>query len=256
MTISPEGWITTGILLAALAGFASGRLRSEVIALGAVLLLGLTGVATPGAAFAGFGDPTVVAIACLFVLSAALERTGMASRLARSLVRTVGTNETTLILMFMLLAGVLSSVMYHIAAMAMLLPVAIAACRETRVSPSRLLMPLAIGARLGGALTLIGKPSNLIVSGFLVQAGYPPLTLFSLLPIGITLLAVGVALMATFGRRLLPTTAPEGFSTGAARRDLRETYKLPERLFRIRVDAGSMLEGKTVAQTALRASFG
>ncbi|MGH2376168.1 MAG: SLC13 family permease [bacterium] len=256
VTISTEGWITTGILLATLAAFASGRLRSEVIALGAVLLLGLSGVATPAAAFAGFGDPTVVAIACLFVLSAALERTGIASGLARSLLRTVGTRELTLIVTFMLLAGVLSSVMYHIGAMAMLLPVTIAVCRETRLSPSRLLMPLAIGARLGGALTLIGKPSNLIVSGFLVQAGYAPLTFFSFLPIGIVLLAVGVAFMATIGRRLLPTAAPEGFSTGAARRDLRETYRLPERLFRIRVDAGSTLEGKTIAQTALRASFG
>ena len=256
MTISTEGWIATGILVAVVLGFASGRLRAEVIALTAVLLLGLTGVATPAAAFEGFGDPTVIAIACLFVVSAALERTGVASRLARSILGTVGTGEGALIVTFMLLAGLLSSVMYHIGAMAMLLPVAIAVCREAALSPSRLLMPLAIGARVGGALTLIGKPSNLIVSAFLVQAGYAPLTLLSFLPIGIALLGVGIIFMATAGRRLLPTTVPEGFTSGAARRDLRETYKLPERLFRIRVDGGSMLEGKTIEQTALRASYG
>lgn len=257
MTISAEGWIATGILLATMVAFVWGRLRPEVIALAAVLLLGLSGVATSAAAFAGFGDPTVVAIACVFVLSAGLERTGVAHRLARSLLRIVGTGEVSLIVTFMALVGVLSGVMNNVGAMAMLLPVALAVCRETSLSPSRLLMPLAIGGRLGGALTLIGKPSNLIVSGLLVQAGYAPLTLFTFFPIGIALLVVGIAFMATYGRRLLPTTVPEGFaSSGVAQQDLLETYKLPERMFRLRVDAGSTLAEKTIAQTALSASFG
>ncbi len=257
MTISHDGWITLGILVTALVAFAWGRLRADVIALSTVLAVGLTGVVTPSAAFAGFGDPTVVTIATLFVLSAGLERTGVAYRLARWLMRTVGASEVVLTVTFMALAGALSSVMYHMAAMAMLLPVAIAVCRETGLSPSRLLMPLAIGSRLGGGLTLIGKPSNLIVSGLLVKAGQPPLAFFSFFPVGIAMLIVGVVFMATYGRRLLPTRMPGGFaSSGLAQRDLQETYKLPERLFRIRIEAGSPLIGRTLVQASLGEAFG
>ena len=255
--ISTAGWITTGILIGTLAAFAWGRLRPEVIALAAVLAVGLSGVATPAQAFAGFGDPTVVTIAALFVLSAGLERTGVAHRLARSLLQTVGAGEDRLIITFMMLAAALSAFMNLIGAMAILLPIALAACRQTGLSPSRLLLPLAISSRLGGALTLIGKPSNLIVSGFLTSTGHAPLSFFAFLPVGIAFLAVGITFMATYGRRLLPTRVPEGFSSsGAARRDLQETYQLPERLFRIRVDVGSALAGKALAETSLSQSFG
>jgi len=200
VTVSTDGWITLGILLAALAAFAWGRLRADVIALSTVLAVGLTGVVTPNAAFAGFGDPTVVTIATLFVLSAGLERTGIAYRLARWLMRTVGVREVVLIVTFMVLAGILSSVMYHMAAMAMLLPVALAICRETGLSSSRLLMPLAIGTRLGGGLTLIGKPSNLIVSGLLVNAGHAPLSFFAFFPVGIAMLTAGAPVPAACRR--------------------------------------------------------
>ncbi len=257
MTVSTDGWITLGILLAALAAFAWGRLRADVIALSTVLAVGLTGVATPNAAFAGFGDPTVVTIATLFVLSAGLERTGIAYRLARWLMRTVGMGEVVLIVTFMVLAGILSSVMYHMAAMAMLLPVALAICRETGLSSSRLLMPLAIGARLGGGLTLIGKPSNLIVSGLLVKAGHAPLSFFAFFPVGIAMLVVGVIFMATYGRKLLPNRVTgRSASSGLAWRDLHETYQLPERLFRLRVDAGSALIDQTLEQASLGEAFG
>jgi di/tricarboxylate transporter len=255
--VSTEGWITLGILVAALAGFAWGRLRADVIALSTVLAVGLTGVATPSAAFAGFGDPTVVTIATLFVLSAGLERTGVASRLARWLVRAVGVRDVSLIVTFMVLAGILSSVMYHMAAMAMLLPVALAICRETGLSASRLLMPLAIGTRLGGGLTLIGKPSNLIVSGLLVKAGQAPLSFFSFFPVGLAMLIVGIVFMATGGRRLLPARgAGRAASSGLAWRDLHETYQLPQRLFRIRVRPGSALAGKTLDRASLGEAFG
>ncbi|MDR7521216.1 MAG: SLC13 family permease [Armatimonadota bacterium] len=256
-TMSAEGWIATGILAATLAAFAWGHLRPEIVAMAAVLALGLSGVAAPAQAFAGFGDPVVITIACLFVVSAGLERTGMAVRAARSLIGVLGSpSEVTLTAALMVLAGLLSGIMNVIGAMAMLLPVALAVCRETGISPTRLLMPLAIGSRLGGALTLIGKPSNLIANAFLVDAGFPSLSFFSFLPVGVALLAVGAAFMATAGRRLLPAQADGPPPAGRPPRALPEVYQIRERLFRIRVDETAPLAGKTLTEASLGESFG
>lgn len=252
-----SAWIATAILAGAMAAFVWGRLRPEVTAMAVVLALGLTGVVSPSDAFAGFGDPTVITIACLFVLSAGLERTGVAGMLAASLLRVVGPGEAALTVTLMVLAGLLSGVMNIIGALAMLLPVALAVCRETGISPSRLLMPLAIACRLGGALTLVGKPANLVVNGLLVQAGYGPLGFFSFLPVGLALLVVGTAFMAAAGRRLLPAgTADGSVPLGTPRRSLRETYRLPERLFKVRVHGDSMLAGHAISATPLSSSFG
>lgn len=254
--ITPAGWITTGIFVATLVAFAWGRLRPEVIALAVVLALGLSGVVTPQQVFAGFGDPTVVTVGALFVLSAGLERTGVAHRVAGTLLRAVGAGEARLLVAFMLLAAALSAVMNLVAAGVILLPIALAASRHAGISPGRLLLPMATSCRLGGALTLIGRPSNLVVSGFLVTAGFAPLSFFTFLPVGVAFLIAGVAYMATYGRRLLPTHHPDGLTSGVARADLLQTYRLPEQLFRVTVAAGSALVGQALAETSLSRSFG
>ncbi len=252
-----EAWIVLGILAAALVAFAWGRLRPEIVSMLVVLALGTSGVLSPAAVFAGFGDPVVVTIACLLIVSAALERTGVAALAARLLLRAAGPREVWLVVALMAVAGALSGFVNLVGATAMLLPVALAVCRQTGISPSRLLMPLSIATRQGGSLTLIGKASNLIVSGLLVQAGFAPLGFFAFFPIGFAMLAVAVVFAATLGRRLLPTRTPAGAIPPAGpRRDLLETYRLPERLFRIRVERGDALEGKTIAAASLGAEFG
>jgi di/tricarboxylate transporter len=255
--LTSQGWIVTIILAGTLAGFAWGRARPEVVAMAAMLALGVSRVVSPAEAFAGFGDPTVVTIAALFVISGGLERTGVAARVARVLLRLCGDSELLMLVTLMILAGILGGFMSIIAATAVLLPVALVVCRESGISPSRLLMPLAIGSRMGGALTLVGKPSNLIVSSLLVGAGFAPLSFFSFLPVGLALLAVGVVFMAAGGRHLLQGRMPEGFLLAAALRgDLEQTYRLPERLFRVRIKAGSPLAGQTVAEAALGEALG
>lgn len=255
--MTTEGWTAVAILAAAVAAFAWGRLRPELIAMAAVLALGMTRLLSPAAAFAGFGDPNVLTIAAIFVLSAGLERTGVAVRLARWLLRAVGRHEGALLAALMGLAGALSGVMNVFGAIAMLLPVTIAVSREAGVSPARLLMPLAIGGRLGGALTLIGKPSNLVANGLLTESGAPPLGFFSFFPVGAAMLAVGTVFMATVGRRLLPAqTGAAARAPSPRRRGLAETYQLAERLYRIRVPEGSRLAGRPIAETSLSAEFG
>jgi di/tricarboxylate transporter len=253
--MSQDGWVVTGILVATMAVFAWGRARPEVITLAAVAALGLSGVVTPAQAFAGFGDPAAVTVALVFVLSAAMERTGLAHRAARSLVGAVGDGEGRLLAALMLLAGLLAGVMNNIGAMAVLMPVAVAVAREAHLSPARLLMPLAIAIRQGGALTLIAGPSNLVVSGLLAAAGFGALHFFSYLPVGLALLGVAVAFMLTAGRRLLPTRSTPPHIGRPRRRDLPEEYRLAERLFRLRVDEDSPLAARTLAEAALGHAF-
>jgi di/tricarboxylate transporter len=255
--LSTHGWVATAVLAGTLAAFASGRVRPEVVAMGAAVALGLTGVVSPSAVFAGFGDPAVVTIAALFVVSAGLEYTGVAFQIGGSMFRLLGTNEPALIAGLMVLAATLAGFMNIVAATAVLLPVALAVGRRSGISPSRLLMPLAIASRLGGALTLVGKPSNLIVSTLLVEAGEAPLSFFAFLPVGATLVTVGIVGTIVVGRRLLPSRIPEGFLRPEdLRADLTETYRLPERLFRIRIGADSPLAGKSIAHAGLGEKYG
>ncbi|MDQ7842896.1 MAG: SLC13 family permease [Armatimonadota bacterium] len=251
--MTSAGYLTVGALAAAIAAFAAGRWRPDAVAVLALLALILFRVLDPRAAFAGFGSPVLVAVGAVFVVSAALERTGVASALGRRLVRLAGASEVLLILSLGGVAGLLSGVMNSIGAMAVLLPAAMAAAREAGVSPSRLLLPLALGTRLGGNLTLIAGPSNLIASRILADHGLRPLGFFELLPIGGPFLLAGLAFIALIGRRWLPSAAPAEYRR---RRKWSELYRLGERLFEICVAPNSPLAGRTLEEAALGSAWG
>lgn len=245
--------VTLALLAAVSIAFAIGRWRPDAVALLALLGLLLTGIVDPRTGFAGFGSPVLVAVGAVFVLSTALERTGIASTIGRTILRFAGRSETRLILAFSAAAGLLSGVMNSVGAMAVLLPAAMAAASAARISPSRLLLPMALGSRLGGNLTLIAGPSNLLASELLVRAGHRAFTLFEFLPLGGTFLVVGVAFMALVAQRLLPGTIPAEAPPGARLVDL---YRLHERLIQAQIPRGSPLVGKTIAQSALGADHG
>lgn len=251
--MTAAGYLTLGILIAAVAAFAAGRWRPDAVSVLALLALVLSGILDPPSAFAGFGSPVLIAVGAVYVISAGLERTGVAARLGRRIFRMAGGNEITLILAFGGVGGLLSGVMNSIGAMAVLLPAAVAAAREARISPSKLLLPLALGTRLGSNLTLIAGPSNLIASTALKAQNLRPLTFFEPTPIGAAFLIVGVLFMALLGRRWLPAVAP---AEPPARSRLLDIYRLRERLFEIRIRADSPLVGKTLEQSALGAAWG
>lgn len=251
--MTAAGYLTLGILIAAVVAFAAGRWRPDAVAVLALLALVLFGILDPPSAFAGFGSPVLIAVGAVYVVSAGLERTGVAARIGRRIFRMAGPNEITLILAFGGVAGLLSGVMNSIGAMAVLLPAAVAAAREAHISPSKLLLPLALGTRLGGNLTLIAGPSNLIASTTLESQGLHPLAFFEPMPIGATFLLVGVLFMALLGRRWLPAVAP---AEPPSRARLLDIYRLRERLFEIRIRADSPLVGKTLEQSELGAAWG
>lgn len=251
--VTTAAYLTLVLLLAATIAFATGRWRPDAVAVLVLLVLLLSGVLDLQAGLAGFGSPALIAVAAVFVVSAALERVGIAATLGRRIFQLAGRSEGRLILAFSLVAGMLSGFMNSIGAMAVLLPAAMATAREARISPSRLLLPLALGTRLGGNLTLIAGPSNLIASDALARAGYRPFSFFEFLPIGGTFLIAGAAFVALVGRRWLPQIpVREGPQPGR----LMDLYRLQERLFEVRIPDESPLVGKTIAESDLGKAFG
>jgi di/tricarboxylate transporter len=251
--VTAAGYLTLGILIAAVVAFAAGRWRPDAVAVLALLALVLFGILDPPSAFAGFGSPVLIAVGAVYVVSAGLERTGVAAAIGRRILWLSGANEAVLIVVFGGVGGLLSGVMNSMGAMAVLLPAAMAAAREARISPSKLLLPLALGTRLGGSLTLIAAPTNLIAASTLVTHGIRPFEFFEVSPLGVSFLVVGLAFMALLGRRWLPFTMP---AEPATRTALMDIYRLRERLFEIRISPGSPLVGKTLEQSQLGAAAG
>jgi len=205
------------ILGATMGLFLWGRFRHDIVALAALMASVIAGLVPAGAAFAGFGHPAVITVACVLILSQGLQNTGAVDWLARSVLpREAG--RLTGMLALMGLGAALSGFMNNVGAMALLMPVAVQLSDRLDLTPGQVLMPLAFGTILGGMTTLIGTPPNLIVSGFRAEAGLGQFSMFDFAPIGVTVAVVGVILIAVAGWRLVParrSVAGEGFDTGA-----------------------------------------
>ena len=253
--------LALAILAATVALFVSDRLRLDLVALLALLALLLTGILTPREALAGFADPLVIMIAALFVVGGAMFRTGLAERFGALLSRLAGTGRARATAVVMLGTGVLSAFVSTTGTVALMLPVTTSLARRAGLSPSLLLMPMATGALLGGLLTLIATPPNIIVSDALVAAGRAPFGFFDFTPIGIVMLGAGTLLLALFGDRLLPSSAPA--DAPAALDDvasiphveLARGYQVGQ-VARLRIAEDTPLVGMTPVAAALRSRFG
>ncbi|RUO23164.1 SLC13 family permease [Aliidiomarina iranensis] len=205
-----------GILLCTLIFFIWGRWRHDIVALGALLACVAFGLVPAADAFAGFGHPAVITVACVLVLSASLQSTGAIDVVAHKLTPTSGGAVTT-IASLTGLATVLSAFMNNVGAMALLMPIAVQLAAKLNIPPGRVLMPVAFGSILGGMTTLIGTPPNLIVSGYRAESLGSGYQMFDFAPVGILVVLVGVIFIALGGWRLVPKrerTDAEGFDTG------------------------------------------
>lgn len=242
------------ILGVAVVLFVSDKLRLDVVAVLVLLALTLSGLLTPAQALAGFGEPLVVMIAALFVVGGALVQTGVADSFGAALGRLAGRGERRLVVAIMTMTGLLSALMSSTGTVAVMLPIVTALAWRRGISPSKLLIPTAFAALVGGMLTLIATPPNLIVSQVLEEAGRGPFGFFAFTPFGLAMLAVSILFMATVGIRLLPAraaaTAP--VATGAARREPLATvaarFGLPQRLAHLTLPADSELVGARLGE--------
>ncbi len=245
------------LLLITVILFVSERLRLDIVAIMVILALMLSGLLSPKEALAGFGDPVVLLIAGLFVVGEGLFRTGVAYGLGNWLMDVAGTHETRLLIMLMLVVAGLSAFMSSTGAVAIFIPVALNLATKAGIAPSRLLMPMAFAALIGGMLTLIGTPPNLVVSNQLTREGMEPFSFFSFTPIGLLVLVVGVVYIVFVGRRLLPQkTDTQGHTQDRlSLQDLVGAYEITDRFHRLYLQPSSPLIGKTVAQALLRTRY-
>jgi di/tricarboxylate transporter len=209
--------ILLALLAMMVAMFLWGKWRHDMVAMAALLACVLAGVVPREGAFAGFGHPAVITVACVLVLSHALQVTGVVDLFARKLIPT-GCGPTLTIGAFSGLAALLSAFMNNVGALALLMPVAIQIARKQGLPPGRVLMPLSFGSILGGMTTLIGTPTNLVVSGFRAATKGAGFAMFDYSPVGLLVAGGGVLFVALVGWRLVPgreRAGVEGFDTGA-----------------------------------------
>ena len=247
--------LVLGILAISLILFVSEVIRMDLVALLVLCALAVSGLVTVNEAFAGFSNSAVITVWAMFILSEGLTRTGIADIIGRQVMRLAGRREIAMIIVIMITAAVLSAFMNNIGVAALMLPVVVEVARRTRISPSRLLMPLAYATLLGGLMTMIGTPPNLLVSEVMAQNDYEPFGLFDFTPVGAAVMVVGVIFVAFAGRLLLPRTKSDR-GRHQSQRSLRNRYKLQEHTFMLRVPAQSVLVGKTLGESRIGASTG
>ncbi|GAA4300574.1 SLC13 family permease [Nibribacter koreensis] len=201
------------LLLVAIALFASEKLSVDIITLLLLIALTSTKIISPEEAFDGFSSDFIIILASIFVLSAALEDTGVLDFLVNWLMRKVGHNPNSLLLFIMVIPGVVSAFMNNTTVTALFVTPIVGVAKKMHLSSSKFLMPLAYASILGGTCTLIGTSTNVAVSGYMSKAGYEPFGFFEFSGIGLVIFAVGIVYMMTIGKRMLPQAVSQGLTT-------------------------------------------
>jgi di/tricarboxylate transporter len=235
--------LTLAIIVAALTLFATERLRVDLVALMVLVAVGVLGLISPEEVFDGFANSAVITVWAVYIVSGGLFRTGVADAMGRGILKLAGEKEPRLIGTIMVTCGVISAFMNNVGATAMLMPALIGISRRTKVAISKLLIPLSFSSLLGGAMTLIGTPANILAMSILAERGLPTLGFFQFTPLGIVLLTTGVVYMVLVGRHLLPDRqGPQA---------QRDADRLREYVTEVRVPNTSPLAGRTLLESRL-----
>ncbi len=232
--------ITLILLLVAVVLFATEKIPVDVVGIMLVIGLVLTNVLTVQEGLSGFGDNVIIIIGGLFILTGGLVKTGIVDLIGRRLYRIAGNNEFLLTALIMTIAAICASVLKNTTTTAMFVPVVLGLAERAKISPSKLLMPLAFGAILGGSCTLIGTSTNLAVSGAIQRYGMEPYSMFELTSVGVITVAVGLIYMLFVGIKLLPNRGGE--------ESLTDQYHIREYISEVFVSPGSHLIGKTLGE--------
>jgi di/tricarboxylate transporter len=241
--VSFEAWLTAGVVVVMLALLIREVAPPAAIVLAATITLLVTGVIDEGQAFAGFSNPAPLTVAALYVLARAADKTGLLGPLVNRLLGNRGNPGRASLARLLLPSAGISAFINNTPLVAMMIPEITAWCAKHNISPSRLLMPLSFAAILGGAITVIGTSTNLVVSGLLQESGEDPFTLFEITPVGGVAAAVGLAVLIAVVPALLPERP-------GAQRIL--TDEMREFVVEMEVEPGGRVDGMTVEDAGLR----
>lgn len=244
--------ITTLIILAVTAVFfVIGKIRSDIVALCSLILLMAFGILTPTEALSGFSNSVVIMMVGLFVVGGAVFQTGLAKMISGKIMHLAGDNETRLFLLVMLTTTAIGAFVSNTGTVALMLPIVVSMAAKGNISASRLLMPLAFASSLGGMLTLIGTPPNLVIQEALANAGYGTLGFFSFTPVGIIAIAIGIIVLMPLSKWLLSNKDKDGSKKRKRTKSLQELvdeYHLADQLTRYVIPKGSELNDKTLME--------
>jgi di/tricarboxylate transporter len=246
--MTPDNIMVLVILVGALILFVSEKLRVDVVAMLVLAALILTGLVTAKEAFSGFSSPAVITVGAVFIISGALYQTGVADAIGQSMLKLGGSSPLRLIIILMITAGLMSAVMNNIGAVAILLPAVIAISEKIETPPSKFLIPLAFAALLGGNMTLIGTPPNILANDILISYGSEPFAFFDFLPMGIIILSAGILYMVLIGRHLLPSRYSANTPS--------QSYRLRPFLTEVRVSGDSSLVDKSLVEIQFNEKYG
>ena len=239
--------LTLAIIAGALVLFGTEKLRVDVVALIVLLTVALTGLVGPEDVFAGFSNPAVITVWAVYIVSGGMFKTGVASILGKYILRLSGGSEIRLIAVIMLICGIISAFINNVGATAMLLPAVVSISRQTKVPVSKLLIPLSFSSLLGGKMTLIGTPANILATNIVADYGLPTFSFFDFMPIGLVVFGTGILYMVFIGRHLLPIRQPP--------EDDLIAQQLRDYISEVRVLADGRLAGQTLFESRLGADY-
>lgn len=248
-------WVLS-LLAIAVVLFATGKVRMDAVALFVIVAFVLSGTLTLPEAFSGFSDPNVILIAALFIIGDGLVRTGVATVVGTWLVKMAGSSEIKMLVLLMITVAGLGAFMSSTGVVAIFIPVVLSVSMHMQTSPSRLMMPLSFAGLISGMMTLVATPPNLVVNSELLREGLHGFSFFSVTPLGVVVLALGIVYMLVM-RFMLKGDAP-GQQAGKRRtfRDLIREYRLTGRARRLAIRPGSPMVGQRLDDLKLRERYG
>ena len=250
--------VTIIILAVSIIFFVSGKVRSDLVALCALLALLIFQILTPEEGLSGFSNSTVIMMVGLFIVGGGIFQTGLAKMISGKILKLAGKSETRLFLLVILTTAGIGAFVSNTGTVALMLPIVVSMAALAGANPSRLLMPLAFASSMGGMMTLIGTPPNLIVSDALASAGFDRLSFFSFLPVGLICVAVGVVVLMPLSKKFLTKRRKSENSSSGSKslNELVNEYGLSVNLFRVRIPQDSEVVGKTMGSLDLRNRYG
>ena len=258
--------ITLIILLISAALFVSGKVRSDLVALCALLALLLFQILTPAEGLAGFSNTTVIMMIGLFIVGGGIFQTGLAKMIGGQVIKLAGTSQTRLFLLVMLVTALIGGFVSNTGTVALMLPIVVSMAAYSGASSRRLLMPLAFASSMGGMMTLIGTPPNLIIQetlhtakeNGLVDSSIPDISFFTFLPVGLVTLVVGILVLMPLTKIFLNPKSKDKDkkNSGKTLNELVKEYGLAENLFRVHIKGPSEAIGRTIVELDIYRHYG